>query len=287
MGSRIKAAYYQVVQTLSNKYPISLLLRVAKLSRSGFYKWCCKQRCHQPSKILDIRQQVEFIHAKYPFYGYRRVTAALQRSGIVVNHKRVYRLMKTLGLQSTIRKKRRYFGRKGSTVFPNLLQRDFTSLEPKRKLATDITYLPVKTGFIYLSAVQDLHNNEIISYKIARRNSLNLVLETVTALKGAVSDDTILHSDQGFQYTSKHYKQKLKEVGIRGSHSRKGNCLDNACIESFFSHLKTEALSRKRPLSEEEMIARVEEYITFYNNKRFQKKFGQLSPIEYREKLAA
>ncbi|WP_139296848.1 IS3 family transposase [Halodesulfovibrio marinisediminis] len=179
------------------------------------------------------------------------------------------------------------FWKKGSAVFSNLLQRDFTSLKPKQKLATDITYLPVMTGFLYLSAVQDLNNNEIVSYKITKKNSLNLVLETVTALKGTVSGETILHSDQGFQYTSKHYKQKLQEIGIRGSHSRKGNCLDNACIESFFSHLKTEALSRKITLSEEEMIARVGEYITFYNNERFQKKFGQLSPIEHREKLAA
>lgn len=242
---------------------------------------------HQPSNNYDIKQRIESIHAKYPFYGYRRITAVLHRPGIVVNHKRVHRLMKTLGLQSTTCKKCRYFGRKGSAVFPNLLQRNFTSLKSKRKLATDIAKLPVKNSFIYLSAAQALRNNEIVSYKIAKKNSLNIVLEIVTAFKGAVSGETISHSDQGFQYTSKDYKQKLQEVGIRGSHSRKGNCLDNACIESFFSHLKTEALTRKITLPEEEMIARVVEYITFYNNERFQKKFGQLSPIEYQEKLAA
>ncbi|WP_290922643.1 IS3 family transposase [Halodesulfovibrio sp.] len=287
MGSRVKTDYYKVVHALSSNHPVSLLLKAAKLSRSGFYKWRCKQAHHQPSNNYDIKQRIESIHAKYPFYGYRRITAVLHRPGIVGNHKRVHRLMKTLGLQSTTCKKCRYFGRKGSAVFPNLLQRNFTSLKSKRKLATDIAKLPVKNSFIYLSAAQALRNNEIVSYKIAKKNSLNLVLETVTAFKGAVSGETISHSDQGFQYTSKDYKQKLQEVGIRGSHSRKGNCLDNACIESFFSHLKTEALTRKITLPEEEMIARVVEYITFYNNERFQKKFGQLSPIEYQEKLAA
>jgi transposase InsO family protein len=287
MGSRVKTHYYQVIDSLSSQHSVTLLLEAANVSRSGFYKWRCKKNHSRLSENHEIRLQIKAIHTQYPFYGYRRITAALHRSGTFVNHKRVYRLMKTLGLQSTIRKKRRHFGRKGSTVFPNLLNRDFASAKPKQKLATDVTYLPVISGFLYLSAVQDLHNNEIVSYKIGKKNSLQLVLETLTPLKKTISEKTVLHSDQGFQYTSKHYKQRLEEMGLQGSHSRKGNCLDNACIESFFSHLKAEALPRKVTLSEKEMVTRVEEYIAFYNNERFQKKFGQLSPIEYREKLAA
>jgi len=287
MGSRVKTHYYQVIDSLSSQHPVTLLLEAANVSRSGFYKWRCKKNHSRLSENHEIRLQIKAIHTQYPFYGYRRITAALHRSGTFVNHKRVYRLMKTLGLQSTIRKKRRHFGRKGSTVFPNLLNRDFASAKPKQKLATDVTYYPVISGFLYLSAVQDLHNNEIVSYKIGKKNSLQLVLETLTPLKKTISEKTVLHSDQGFQYTSKHYKQRLEEMGLQGSHSRKGNCLDNACIESFFSHLKAEALPRKVTLSEKEMVTCVEEYIAFYNNERFQKKFGQLSPIEYREKLAA
>ena len=195
--------------------------------------------------------------------------------------------MRSLGIKSVIRKKRKYYGKKGSLVFPNLLQRNFVSHQTLRKLATDITYLPTKTGFLYLSAVQDLHNNEIISYELGKRNNLDLVIKTIKRLELPPHVQATLHSDQGFQYTSKQYKQALEKAGIQGSHSRRGNCLDNACIESFFSHLKTEALPKKTILSEQEMICKVHSYIEFYNNRRFQKRLGQLSPVEYREKLAA
>ena len=223
MRSRVKTHSYQVIDSLSSQHSVTLLLEAANVSRSGFYKWRCKKNHSRLSENHEIRLQIKAIHTQYPFYGYRRITAALHRSGTFVNHKRVYRLMKTLGLQSTIRKKRRHFGRKGSTVFPNLLNRDFASAKPKQKLATDVTYLPVISGFLYLSAVQDLHNNEIVSYKIGKKNSLQLVLETLTPLKKTISEKTVLHSDQGFQYTSKHYKQRLEEMGLQGSHSRKEN----------------------------------------------------------------
>ncbi len=202
-----------------------------------------------------------------------------------MNHKRVYRLMRELGMQSAIRKKRRYFGKTGSIVFPDLLGRNFKSIFPGRKLATDITYLPTATGFIFLSAVQDLHNNEIVAHSLSIRNDLDLVfttLDKISAMPGAV-----LHSDQGFQYTHKAYRERLGRLRLLGSHSRRGNCLDNACVESFFSHLKTEAFSGKQLLSKDETAARAEEYIHFYNTERFQKRLGQLSPVEYREKLAA
>jgi len=193
--------------------------------------------------------------------------------------------MRELGIQSVIRKKRRYFGRSGSIIFPNLLMRDFQSAGPGKKLATDITYLPTLTGFVYLSAIQDLYNNEIVAYSFSARNTLDLAfasLDKLPAMAGAV-----LHSDQGFQYTHKLYQVELERLGLRGSHSRRGNCLDNACMESFFSHLKTEAFAGKSLCSPQETIALVEEHIRFYNTERFQKRLGQLSPIEFRKKLAA
>ncbi len=210
---------------------------------------------------------------------------ALRREGFVVNHKRVYRLMRQLGIQSTIRKKRRYFGRSGSIVFPDLLGRNFTSPLPGRKLATDITYLPTVSGFIFLSAVQDLHNNEIVAYSLSHQNDLGLVFATLAVLPAMPG--AVLHSDQGFQYTHKAYQERLGKLQLLGSHSRKGNCLDNACVESFFSHLKTETFVGKALLNTDETVALVEEYIRFYNMERFQKRLGQLSPVEYREKLAA
>lgn len=287
MGSeRLKSHLFEVVHGLLTTHSLADLLRASQLSRSGYYKWRLRIGNCTQSINEDLKNKIQAIHSLRPIYGYRRMTAALRRQGVHVNHKRVYRLMRLLGCQSTIRKKRKYFGRKGSSVFPNILQRDFKSPKLYQKLVTDITFLPVDTGFLYLSAVQDLHNNEIISYEIGKRNTLELVLKTVTPLKTVISNDTVLHSDQGFQYTSKIYKQTLDDAGIQGSHSRRGNCLDNACIESFFSHLKTEAFPTGSILSEQDTIARVHEYIKFYNTERFQKKLGQLSPVEFREKLA-
>ena len=283
MGSAQKGQFFAVIDELRARHPLQILLHHAGLSRAGYYKW--KKALHGNGLTYDLEQHILAIHSIRPYYGYRRMTVALQREGFSVNHKRVYRLMKKLGIQSVIRKKRRYYGKSGSIVFPDLLQRNFSSPIPRRKLVTDITYLPTLTGFIYLSAVQDLHNNEIVAHSLSGRNDLELVLAStkqLTLMPGAV-----LHSDQGFQYTHKSYQRELQRLEALGSHSRKGNCLDNAAMESFFSHLKTEAFAGKGLLGREETAALVQEYIRFYNTERFQKRLGQLSPVEYREKLAA
>jgi len=262
---------------------LAFLLKLSQLSKSGYYKW--KKNPVTVCKDETIKQHILAISSIYPFYGYRRITIALRREGIIANHKRVYRLMKILGIQSIIRKKRKYFGRKGSNIFENILNREFTSTQIRTKLATDITYLPCKNGFVYLSAVQDLYNNEILAYKFSTTSNLDLVIKTLDMLPATVN--AILHSDQGFQYTHKKYQQKLSRLKITGSHSRKGNCIDNACIESFFSHLKTELFTGKTLMEEHEIVSSVVKYIRFYNNERFQKRLGQLSPVEYRKKMVA
>jgi Transposase and inactivated derivatives len=283
MGSAQKRVLFHIVDEMRLRYPLETVLHFSGLSKSGYYKW--KQRENTSGKASDIESHILAIHSIRPYYGYRRMTVALRREGFSVNHKRVYRLMKALKIQSVIRKKRRFFGKSGSLAFPDLLQRNFTSPAPGRKLATDITYLPTRNGFMYLSAVQDMSSNEIVAYSLSARNNLDLVfstLEQLTPFRGA-----ILHSDQGFQYTHKTYAEKLTTLKLYGSHSRKGNCLDNAAMESFFSHLKTEAFAGKELLGREETVTLVQEYIHFYNTERFQKRLGQLSPVEYRKKLAA
>jgi putative transposase len=202
--------------------------------------------------------------------------------------KRYIRLMKEMAIQSIIRKKRRRFKGTYSNVFPNVLNRKFKNRKENEALVTDITYLPLNDGFRYLSVVQDLYNNEIVSWKISTRNDNKLVLDTLEDLtqKRDVYR-TILHSDQGFQYTSHAYNQRISELNIIGSHSRKGNCHDNACIESFFSHFKSEMLYLHHFKTEDELIQAIEEYIYFYNYKRFQKRLNYQAPIEYRISMAA
>ena len=148
--------------------------------------------------------------------------------------------------------------------------------------------MPFKDKFLYFSVVQDIYNNEIVAWKLSHRNDLQLVLKTLdlAAQKRDVYG-TIIHSDQGFQYTSPAYYRMLQQLGAIGNHSRKGNCHDNACIESFFSHFKSEMFYLNYYQTKEELIQAIETYIYHYNYKRFQKRLNHRAPIEYRISMAA
>ena len=220
-------------------------------------------------------------------YGYRRITTFIRINyNININHKKVYRIMKLLGLRSKVRAKRKFFAPlvEGIIIENNILNRDFKAIKPSSKLVTDITTIKYKNNKkLYLSAIMDLYNNEILTYKIGSNNNNDLVINTITdILSKNKLDGAILHSDRGIQYTSRLYNTILKENKIIQSMSRKGNCHDNACIESFFSHLKSECIYLNNYNSEDEVINSVEEYINFYNNTRFQKKLKNMAPIKYR-----
>ncbi|WP_141556264.1 IS3 family transposase [Bacillus sp. AC79A.1] len=265
-----KVNRFCILHKLRKIYPFRWLIEIAQVSRSGYYKWC---RTHQKRKIRKqqehiLKEHIMAIHRSYPFYGYLRIQVALRKEGVCVNHKRVYRLMRELGIKSVIRIKQRYFGTKPSVLYPNHVNRKFKTDRPNRIFVTDITYLSCQNRFYYLSVIQDLYNNEIVSWKLSHRHDVSLVINTIDELaRKRPIQDAILHSDQGFQYTSKNYSQCIKAYNMIGSHSRKGNCLDNACIESFFSHLKTETSYFSGYHSKEQLIQAIEKYIWFYNNK--------------------
>ncbi|MGE1166577.1 IS3 family transposase [Peribacillus simplex] len=289
-GMVLKSERFQVIDDLRKTHPLAWLLKIGEVSRAGYYKWRKTQskRSLRLEKNLWIKEHILAIHKIHPYYGYKRMTRALFREGIVVNHKRVRRLMRELGVTSVIRKKRPFYGRRGSVVFKNVLNREFYAESMLQKLVTDITYVRIGDTFAYLSAVLDLYNNEIVAWEVSTRNDLELVHNTLNQLRDkSFEKGALLHSDQGFQYTTKSYEKQVKELGIQGSHSRRGNCHDNACIESFFSHLKTEKLYLVRPKTAEQAYVAIQEYIDFYNTDRFQEKFNGLSPVEYREKAVA
>jgi len=228
------------------------------------------------------------IHLVSPEFGYPRMMNALWEAGHNVNHKKVWRLMKLLAIQSIIRKKKKQSNYTPSMVYPNRQNRKFHATAPQQKMVTDITYISDGKNFHYLSVIQDLFNNEIVAWKLSRRNDLQLVMDTIEQwTKKRDVSEAVLHSDQGFQYTSRAYNTRLEAFNVKGSHSRKATCLDNACIESFFSHLKTEKLYIQQCNSEEEIHQAVEDYIYYYNYQRFQAKLKQRAPIEYRCALAA
>jgi putative transposase len=204
-----------------------------------------------------------------------------------VNHKKIQRLMRELELQVRVRKSKKlttYRGRIGH-IAPNHLERHFTATKPNQKWVTDVTEFKAKDGNkVYLSPILDLFNNEIVSYTLSYspnwaqvEKMLKLAVKRLNKTSGG-----ILHSDQGWQYQMAAYRQILAEHGIIQSMSRKGNCLDNAAMESFFGRLKTECFYGREFNTREEIVNAVRDYLDYYNHRRIQLKLKGLSPIQYR-----
>ena len=257
-------------------YPLEILLPIAKLARSTFFY----HQQPKPDKDSELKAQIREIKRKEPNYGYRRVTAKLER----VNHKRVQRLIQAMGLQVCTKKRRKYSAYRGEQgkLAPNLLQRDFKANRPNEKWLTDITEFSVKAEKLYFSPILDCFNNELIAYGLSRSPSgafvQKMLLQAVKKLpKNA---NPILHSDQGIQMHS--YQRLLAKNGIRQSMSRKGNCLDNAAMESFFGRMKTECFYGKTFESIDELAQSINDYVRYYNEERIQLKLKGLSPIQYR-----
>jgi putative transposase len=222
-------------------------------------------------------------------YGYRRMTDALRKLGERINHKTVQRLMGELGLKSLVKIKK-YVSYKGEVgrVAPNILKRRFKARRANQKWLTDVTEFKVAGKKLYLSPVMDLHSGVILAYETARRPVYEMVDAMLTAVLAKLKpgDKPILHSDQGWHYQMESYRQRLKDNNIRQSMSRKGNCHDNAPMESFFGILKSEFFHLKKFANLEDLEAGLAQYIHYYNNDRIKLKLGGLSPVQYRTQTA-
>ena len=218
-------------------------------------------------------------------YGYRRVTLALRSKGYQINHKLVMKLMKLEGLTCQLRKKR-YRSYKGlvGKIAPNLLNRDFKATQPNQKWATDVTEFKVLGKQFYLSPILDLFNGEVVSYSLTGSPSFASTIEMLKKAFHYLPEkvDLILHSDQGWQYQMRAYQRLLVEKGIQQSMSRKGNCYDNAVIESFFGLVKSEFFEHQNFKSAEEFVTKLVAYLDYYNNDRIKVKLNGLSPVAYR-----
>ena len=267
------------------------LLQAAGLARSTFYYQCgaIKRTEQQSAMQTKIRAVYEEHKGRY---GYRRITAALCKSmAEAVNHKCVQRLMQEMGLRALIRAKKRSWHVPGVTDVhvPNVLQRDFSAQAPNQKWATDVTEFNGKGQKLYLSACMDLYNGEIIAHRMARRPIFELVSGTLRAAlsRSERTAKLIVHSDQGWHYKMQPYRAMLARRGVKQSMSRKGNCFDNAAIESFFGTLKAEYFHLATLDSLEALEAGVHDYIHYYNHERIKLGLKGLSPVDYRQRNAA
>ena len=254
------------------------------IARSTFYYQ--RKKSLAEDKYFVIKQQIKSICDKHRGrYGYRRVTAAMRQMGELINHKTVQRLMKVLGLKSLVRTKR-YISFKGNAglAAPNRLKRNFSATKANQKWTTDVTEFNVAGEKLYLSPILDLFNGEIIAFETSRRPVYKMVESMLNKAFERLSpkDKPILHSDQGWQYRMAAYKVSLRSRGLVQSMSRKGNCLDNAAMESFFAVLKTEFFYLNKFTCIEQLEKGIQEYIHYYNHDRIKLKLKGLSPVQYR-----
>lgn len=269
---------------------LSALCRVAGVSRSGYYHHVSSFS----NKLVRDKFAVEVITKAFEKSrrraGIITLEMSLRAQGLVINHKKIARIKRQHGLHTLIRKRNPYrdipLKSKEHRTIPNLLKRDFYPPLPNQIFSTDMTYLFYgNCERAYLSATKDLCTNEIVSFKLMRRPNIDsFVAEFEGLIKNIPKNrraELIIHSDQGFQYTHPKFQSTLKIAGIRQSMSRRGNCLDNAPIESFFGHLK-DSLELKKCGSYEDVNKEVERCMRFYNYERPQKALNKKPPAEYR-----
>lgn len=260
------------------------LLKLADIPRSTFYYWV--KQFDKPDTDAELKLLIQSIYDEHKGrYGYRRIRDELFNQGYQVNHKKVQRIMKKLGLKSVVRMKK-YWSHKGtvSKIAPNILDRNFQTEKPNTKWVTDITEFKLFGEKLYLSPVLDLFNGEIITYTLGSRPTYSLVSEMLDKAFKRLSeeDELLLHSDQGWHYQMKPYQHALKVQGITQSMSRKGNCYDNAVMENFFGIMKSEFLYLNEFESVDHFKQELAQYMDYYNHKRIKSKLKGMSPVEYR-----
>ena len=282
MRPRLK---YHVIHLHHNRYSITAMCSFFNVSRSGYYDYV--ERQSQKQRDADLAEIIRKCQKQCgKTYGYRRVWLWLKRQGIHRNPKTIQRIMKKYGLLAEIRRHRKWQNL-GQQVhrYENLLNRQFHADRPNTKWVTDISYIHTKEGVLYLSMIRDLYDNSIVAYKTASQQTIHLVLDTIRLAmkkeKKKITAELQLHSDQGFQYTSQAYFKLTQSYGITPSMSRRGNCLDNALAENFFSILKTECIYRHKLGTFREANDMIDKFIHFYNHERIQLKSGA-APLSLR-----
>jgi putative transposase len=285
---------FRFMRDHQTEFPVFVMSRVLGVSRSGYYLWLRNPESPREEEDKAISQEIQVIYRdSHGTYGSPRVYREMKRRGRNIGRKRIARLMRKGGLRAKTRRKFKVTtdSKHNFPVAPNLLNRNFTPAEPNRAWASDITYIRTAEGWLYLAVVMDLFSRAIIGWSMSERMTRSLVID---ALRMAVkrnhpSPGLLHHSDRGSQYASFDYQAVLGKYGMICSMSRKGNCWDNAPVESFFSTLKKEHVFHHDFVSRNQARQSIFLYIEqFYNRKRIHSALGYRTPSEMEKiKLAA
>jgi len=269
------------------RFPLRLMCRVLQVSAAGYYAWARRPESTRSQSNCKLTEQIRGLHRQSRHtYGSPRITRELREAGEVVGENRVARLMRLEGIRAkTVKKwKATTDSRHKLPVAANTLNRQFTVQKPNRVWAGDLTYIWTEEGWLYLAILLDLYSRAVIGWAMGSRLTADLATDALTMAlwKRKPTEGLLHHSDRGVQYASGDYQALLTAAGIECSMSRKGNCWDNACIESFFGTLKKELVHHRRYATREEARQDIFEWIeVFYNRQRRHSTLGYRSPAEF------
>lgn len=270
-------------------WSINWMCRHLQISRAAYYKWLHREIPTQEKENMELAELIREYDEKFGhILGYRRMTAWINH----FNHttytvKRVHRIMKKLDIHAIIRRKKKKYQSSAPEVdAENILKRDFSASEPNRKWTTDVTEfkVPEEKKKLYLSAILDLYDRSVVAYAVSSRNDNKLVFDTFDSAVGKNPNaKPIFHSDRGFQYTSKVFRQKLHDREMEQSMSRVGRCIDNGPTEGLWGIIKTEMYCMYEINDEASLRTAIDRYIDFYNNDRPQERYGCKTPAQIRD----
>ncbi|MEK2456463.1 IS3 family transposase [Tetragenococcus halophilus] len=282
---------YEAIKELHEEkgYPIQPMCQYLQVARSAYYRWLYSPMSPHEKENRALAQRIRAIHDKHEEMGYRRLRDELARTYEVdVNDKRVLRLCQILDIQSTIKHPANSITRGGRRPYhtaKNVLNREFQAEKPNEKWVTDISEFKYHSGSetrkLYLSAILDLYDRCIVAYQISDTNDNPLVMNTFDqAIQVESEDRPLLHSDRGFQYTSKEFYTRIQQAGMTQSMSRVAHCIDNGPMEGFWGMIKREKYYGKRFNSRQALVEMITNYITYYNYGRYQRKLSVRTPME-------
>ncbi len=279
---------YLIVDRLKQEYNVRYLCNLLSITTQSYYKWVRNGKKPINNFDINIARLILIEHYEQKeVYGTLRLKKHIENKyGIIMNHKKIRRYKKYIGLEVVVRKLKPIHQRNfrhttlQKYMAKNILKCNFKSNNPLEKLSTDVSYIQCTDGLLYLSAVKDLFNNQIIAHNISECNDANLVCDTIKQLPNSKAK-AIIHSDQGSAYYSYKYIELLEKKGYIRSMSRRGACWENSPIENWFSQLKEEELRRVGKKTKRETRKIIKKYVHWYNNERIQKDLNYLSPIQF------
>jgi putative transposase len=280
---------FKLIDAEKANYPISLLCKVFRVSRSGYYDWKERSPSKRSRENAELTERIGEIHERSRrTYGYPRVHAELRALGVRCSRKRVARLMRKADLRGCLRGRKRRTTRQDEHAIPapDLVHRNFAAASPDRLWTADITYVHTQEGFVYLSFILDVYSRRVVGWAMASHLRTELVVDALQMAlwRRKPAAGLIHHSDRGAQYTALSFGKRLEEAGVVPSMGRVGSALDNAISESFVASLKTELLHKQRFCTKAAARTAIFEYIEgFYNRVRRHSSLGYLSPSDYEQ----